>query len=557
MNKYLNKAMLRRRQEPRAATEALARIESITRMARANWLALLSFLAFVGVTLMGVEDADFFLTERQTQLPLIGVMIPTNLFFYIAPALGALLYVHLHIYLLKLWKALADAPTSFVGNPLSERASVWVVVDMALAHRPGASHAYSLRGLAGFVTFVSIFLFGPIILLTFWWRSMPKHDEVLTVIACGVPLIASLYAGTKSYMDLRRAMRQVPPSGENSGYFGKTALIFLFVLACLVAIGGGWLMTEGVLAGCTDYFNSRKTNCLKNLDPRQFARAKLEFVRFAILPVGWVDANVAEPTFRAEWCNRNGIDLLACGAGPLASTSPSPISEFQRRSWCAARSVTPVGQDACAEAFDSLELAYPEAWRSARLATLNSLSSVDLQEADLRGAYLAGANLTRTNLRSARLDRADMTGAILEGTIFSAAQLELAGLSRANMRFAILVGANLSGALLVDALLSGANFTAARLVKSDLSGVRVDESTSFSNAELDGAALWNTDYSTSSISQAQINSAFGDATVILPPHLFRPAHWPVREWTRLDFLTEWSRWRDDPTTYTPPPPPTP
>jgi len=164
MKTHLKNSLLRRRSDANDASEKLARIEAIARVARANWLGLLSYLAFVGVTLMGVTDADFFLTERRTQLPLIGVTIPTNLFFYVAPFLGAMLYVHLHLYLLKLWKALADAPTNLAGKPLSERAVAWVVIDMALAYRPGASLAYSLRKVSWIIAFVSIFLFGPFIL---------------------------------------------------------------------------------------------------------------------------------------------------------------------------------------------------------------------------------------------------------------------------------------------------------------------------------------------------------------------------------------------------------
>ena len=67
--------------------DPVERVAVLTRTARGTWLGLLSYLAFVGVMLMGVQDADFFLTERETALPLIGVSVPTNLFFYFAPTL--------------------------------------------------------------------------------------------------------------------------------------------------------------------------------------------------------------------------------------------------------------------------------------------------------------------------------------------------------------------------------------------------------------------------------------------------------------------------------------
>ena len=96
----------------------IERINQVSAMARTSWIALLGYLAFVGVTLLGVEDADFFVPSRQTQLPLVDVSIPTASFFIFAPILAAALYIYLHIILLKLWDAIADANTrASTGTP--------------------------------------------------------------------------------------------------------------------------------------------------------------------------------------------------------------------------------------------------------------------------------------------------------------------------------------------------------------------------------------------------------------------------------------------------------
>ena len=79
----------------------IERINQVSAMARTSWIALLGYLAFIGVTLLGVEDADFFVPSRQTQLPLVDVSIPTASFFIFAPILAAALYIYLHIILLK------------------------------------------------------------------------------------------------------------------------------------------------------------------------------------------------------------------------------------------------------------------------------------------------------------------------------------------------------------------------------------------------------------------------------------------------------------------------
>ncbi|MDZ7709275.1 MAG: hypothetical protein U5K36_03645 [Roseovarius sp.] len=58
--------------------------------------------------------------------------------------------------------------------------------------------------------------------------------------------------------------------------------------------------------------------------------------------------------------------------------------------------------------------------------------------------------------------------------------------------------------------------------------------------------------------QEQVNAMFGDASVILPEGVERPAHWP--DWELLHFGehgfdTQWRKWQDDPEGYVPPPAP--
>ena len=97
------------------------RINEISAIARTSWLALLGYLAFIGISLLAVEDADFFVETRRTDLPLVGVAIPTYSFFFFAPILAAALYVYLQVHLLKLWDAIADAPVDH-RRPTARRA---------------------------------------------------------------------------------------------------------------------------------------------------------------------------------------------------------------------------------------------------------------------------------------------------------------------------------------------------------------------------------------------------------------------------------------------------
>jgi uncharacterized protein YjbI with pentapeptide repeats len=97
--------------------------------------------------------------------------------------------------------------------------------------------------------------------------------------------------------------------------------------------------------------------------------------------------------------------------------------------------------------------------------------------ANLSGAELRQANLTRANLSGADLREADLTRANLSG-----ADLRQANLSQTVLNMAILVGANLNNAYLIGAVLNRANLNAAHL-SAVLSGVDL------SGAELSGANL--------------------------------------------------------------------
>jgi uncharacterized protein YjbI with pentapeptide repeats len=113
---------------------------------------------------------------------------------------------------------------------------------------------------------------------------------------------------------------------------------------------------------------------------------------------------------------------------------------------------------------------------------------IDLKEAHLKGANLAGAKLRRArgyrvhlegarlsyaDLSEARLFKADLRRAYLHGTNLTAAKLQDANLSRAH----------LEGALLQSAHFKGANLKGACLANADLTD------TYFRGAEFDDAAL--------------------------------------------------------------------
>jgi hypothetical protein len=139
----------------------IARINELSAIARTSWLALIAFLAYIGITLLAVEDADFFVPSRQTELPIVGIAIPTFSFsfFVFAPILATALYIYLHIHLLKLWDAIAETPPILDGRPLGEHLHPWLVNDTMLRIR--SRNALTPRPLALLTSLVSAPSSGP------------------------------------------------------------------------------------------------------------------------------------------------------------------------------------------------------------------------------------------------------------------------------------------------------------------------------------------------------------------------------------------------------------
>jgi uncharacterized protein YjbI with pentapeptide repeats len=111
---------------------------------------------------------------------------------------------------------------------------------------------------------------------------------------------------------------------------------------------------------------------------------------------------------------------------------------------------------------------------------------MDLHEADLRGANLAGKNLNQASLFDAHLEYADLTHARLENI----------NLWRAHLENANLWGAHLENANLFGAHLENANLWGARL-----------ENASLKNAHLQNASLWETHLESADLFSAHLEDA--------------------------------------------------
>ncbi|TVQ57354.1 MAG: pentapeptide repeat-containing protein, partial [Phycisphaerales bacterium] len=437
--------MANRDQQPPTSNpdDQLKHIAEVTKHARTAWFVLLGFLAFAGVTLLSVKDADFFSYGASTDMPLLGISIPTTYFFSVAPVLIAAFCIHLHLYLLKLWKAVAALPKTIDGRPIDDCVPPWLVTDWALWMR-GLRNDAPLNAVSNIITFLLVW-FGPLFVLTvFWWRVIPIRDKWL-IFATGLFASVTIVIVIACFASALQTLSSVhKPTGENPRLHNRpmwwrlprraARLHIRFIrIARSVAqsvspadysIGLGLLIAFAMLI--VSYDRLENEGRITRLGP---ASADLRGAELSIKPDDWQSYSDAKADFEAEYRRRLGIT--------------------GRDAW--------QGEE---------EQEFNDTWARHRREYLSkiqspSLSGRDLREARLEEAFIAtvdlrGSRLEGANLYGAHLERADFYEARLQGAFLMAAHLEGANLQRARLERKFLVQAHLEGANLHRAHLEGA-----------------------------------------------------------------------------------------------------
>ena len=464
----------------------LDQVAKIAQNARTSWFGLLALLVFVGVTLMGHRDSDFFAFGAETELPLVGLAVPTVSFFIAAPTLTAALYVYLHIYLHGLWIALAKCPPRVGRDSLEERVYPTMLCTAALAirrrlRREDHEPVEGSRAATVMISGLMVWLLGPLVLGILWWRSMPYHHEWLT-LWLALWLWLSLIAGGNGLFHLLHLMR----SGKLYPYgLFRRPLAHPKPISALVLLAG--------LA-----FISWETTESGRLIP--LVRADLAGAELTRKPADWLHYDIWledwEHHFRTRECP------VAARTGDRCPDDK--LAQFRRE--------TEQRWETLTQSLDSPELAGQDL-RGANLRNA-FLSGVDLNGAQLKGADLRGARLEGADLRYALLVGTDLSLARLEGAKLNEARLEDAILFWARLDHAELFLARLEGAILFGARLEGASLHMARLKGADLRNARL-EGTHFRETRLDGADLREA----KGLTQAQLASACGNKDTLLPDGL--------------------------------------
>ncbi len=211
--------------------KALNVVEEASRDARKIFLAVLLGCVYCWLTIGSTTDVALLTNSSSSNLPIIQTGVPIGAFYLAAPFLLAVLYIYLHLYLRRLWQALAGLPAIFEdGKPLDERAYPWMLNGMVRRHFIRLKGKYKkierqenedglkwharkswqwlwqrIKGTRAFTArleeWVSIFLAWwvvPITLGWFWVRYLTRHDWTGTIIQI-IVLLITIFAGIIFY----------------------------------------------------------------------------------------------------------------------------------------------------------------------------------------------------------------------------------------------------------------------------------------------------------------------------------------------------------------------
>ncbi len=498
---------------PDKFNRSISRINEISRISQGIWFALLVYISFASLTLLGISDADFFDVSRQTTLPVIGVDVPTASFFWSGPLLGAILYCYFHFKLVKLWHALSKADTIHGERFLSDEVFPWMVNDLALSfRRDGSIHRTPLDWASKPVTLAMVWLALPMVLIWFWVRSMPAHNPFVTS-SIAVVVVASSYVGLTSWQTLRRQMDK-NNAAETRGQPRSWAAVVLLIVMLSASFAATAYQQRVSLFGNT-YFT------LAPLD--------LSGIELTKTPPGWNGYLNERRSFLKVWCERERLpfeDCITAFSAAIGSDSEPKHLQTARNELCAEKN-GPFNQ-----CVGELTQAFKKAWsiRLERFKLSFDVRDHNLTGADLRAAIMTGyeSNVEIASPNASVVDPRAKIAVSLRGVDLSGAQLQGANFRRADLRGARLIGANLvdadlfqaklDGADLSWANLRGANLSGTTLSKSKLDGARLDRA-NLSGAKLNGSDLQGVQLSGANLELAELQGAVLDSAQLVSVNL--------------------------------------
>lgn len=504
--------------KPDPQKDLLDQIEEISKNARSTWFGLLAVQVFIVVTLMSHRDSNFFAFGAVTELPVVGIEVPTAYFFIGAPLLLSSLFCYLHLYLVPLWSALGRLEPRRNDRPIDEFVYPTLIARAALGYRATrrgdeskkpCMERHAMTGAVQTICVLLLWILGIAILTWAWWRSMPLHDPILSLIILGC-LGFALFTGWNGLVAFHRCLALIPGSpGAEPDQTRWRLISSIVVVLALVTLGRTDQDFEFAPLARADMVRATLTTRPDDWKPYVQWREDFRFNYMERLNKrkGWQTPN---PNFQAPTTKKNPVEAMR---------------EATQHAW---------------ETYS----------RSLRRA---NNADGDLRRADLTRAFWPGADLRRADLTGAILERTILTGAVIRSGVLRGANLHRAHLEAVNFEpidevfvptptdftGAVMTRVNLTDAYLNNAILRGVDLWRANLDGADVAGWDI-KGASLRRAKLKGAR---------NLTQDHLDQAFGDDKTQIPNDLMRPSHWgksydPEAHIT-LDKDEAYQKWLDD------------
>jgi uncharacterized protein YjbI with pentapeptide repeats len=457
--------------------EKLQRVEAMSQSIQPVVFSLLVACTYCWITLASTTDVRLMTNTASSPLPIIGTEIPIAGFFLLAPLFLLGLYTYMHLNLQHLWGLLATLPAVFPDGETLDKKSVsrlmsgFIRTRCLLLQQQCAPGSCLQAGAFVLLTWWSV----PLTLAGFWWTYLPRRDagEALLLGYLTLSVLGGLLSFSLATLTLRGNNVQAGPLDDphifrslmhlfrtrSYSLYTQSKLTCLVVMVSFIALlGARWLglwLCPAFQFTATDGWFAKSIVCSSTAD---LVRADVS-TKLPNWPGIW-------PETRED--DRWKQELQLVKGAPLKSQNLQHAWAFQAfLDKADLREAKLQGADLQEARLRQAQL-QKATLRQARLLWAD-LSHADLRQADLQGAklqraVLMGASLSVFNicyqgcLDPAKLQEADLRLAWLNGADFKGANLSHAKLGETHMH-----GAWLQGACLLEADLQKADLTEANL----------------------------------------------------------------------------------------------
>jgi uncharacterized protein YjbI with pentapeptide repeats len=461
-------------------------VNDLIRNAGKQVSACLLFCLFVWVAVGSTTDAMILGNSNSFPLPVINTTIGLVAFYWAVPVALIGLFLHYHLYLQHLWRALAAMPAVLVdGTHLDSCTHPWLPTSLVRTYFPSLGKKHEPLQFANrFVSLGLLWLVVPLTMIGLWIRYWPAHDWFITKLHITVIALA-LGAGLLLYSlmtDTFRGRLTKSPLWSATGWGALMRSVAFLGVALPVYLGLGhfsWrVMTGRPSDGKPGLVFFAALRCSphtwdKVLVGRLGWRCSPDITNADICtkPTGWNGSDVS--LVRSAFLENRDLSFI-CGAGAFLAKAKLSGSRLAYGDFS--------GADLRKADLRKADLRYVR------------LETADLRQADLESAYLRGAALSGCRMNGASapgadfsyccFDKASFTGAFLLVANFSDAYIDRSSFARANLSGARMAHAFLNRTTLRGAILARTDFSGASFASCDLRGVNLSEAIGLTRAQL-------------------------------------------------------------------------